>query len=72
MFEDSEEPEMTFFQVYKGDKLFPLKVLGGQLSFVTFQLSDEVRFAANQQGQMDVPAELIAEAKRMIEVTLRG
>lgn len=72
VFVAEDELEKTYFRVHKDGELFPLKVLGGQLSFVTFELSQETKQYADTQGHFDLTAELLAEAKRMIGATLNG
>ena len=72
VFHDADEPHTTFFRVLKDGRPFPLKVLGGQLSFVTFQVSGEVEQDAKAEGMESPIGVLVAEAKRMIEATLNG
>ena len=72
VFQDADDPHTTFFRVMKNERLFPLKVLGGHLSYVTFQVADEVESDAKALGLDSPLAGLLAEAKRMIEATLNG
>ena len=72
VFKDADELSQTFFRVKKNGIIFPLKVIGGHLSYITFSVSDEVEQDASNAGHGSPLMALFEEAKRMIEATINA
>ncbi|HQS98632.1 MAG: hypothetical protein B7Y74_11345 [Novosphingobium sp. 35-62-5] len=72
VFRDADRPFETSFKVMKDRRLFPLKTIGGQLSYITFTVSDEVEQDAQHDGLSSPFQELVKEAVRMIKATTNG